>query len=120
MNLPANWRTAISGIGAVVFSALTVLAALPYTLGDIATIIPADWKPYVVTCGLIGTIGLRVWNSIAQKSKEVVGGSVQQTMSGAIAKPGTQTLVDQTLVATKASGESVTPEQQTTLNNLPQ
>jgi hypothetical protein len=118
MNLPANWKTSFSGIGAGIFSALTVMAALPDTLGSVSQIIPDKTKPTVVTIGLIGTIGLRVWNSLQQKQKNVTGGSVQQTISGKVADPGTQGLVDQTLLATKASGETLTQEQHDIVNDL--
>lgn len=54
-----NWKS----IGAAVASALTMLAALPYTLGDVATIIPPSWKPYVATVGIIAGFLLRSWNA---------------------------------------------------------
>ena len=60
-----NWRS----IGAAILSFLTILAALPYSLGELATLIPTEWKPKIVLAGLIGTVGLRVWNSI-QPPKE--------------------------------------------------
>jgi hypothetical protein len=119
MKLPANWKTTFSGIGAAIFGLLTIMAALPAQVGDLSTIIPEKYKSALITIGLIGGTGLKIWNSVAQKSKEVTGGSVQQTISGAKADPGTQTLVDQTLVATKKSGEEVSSEQQEVLNALP-
>lgn len=61
-----NWKTTISGILAALTSALTVIAGLPYQLGDIATIIPAVWKTRVVVAGLIATVILRAINSTAQ------------------------------------------------------
>lgn len=98
----ANWKTTVSGIGTAIFGLLTALAALPYQLGDIATVIPPEWKSKVVTAGIIGTVGLKIWNSVAQKSKEVTGGNVQQTLDGSPAQPGTQTLVDITKESPKA------------------
>ena len=49
----------LSRIGAAITSALTTLAALPYQLGDVATIIPVEWKNRVVIAGLIATVILR-------------------------------------------------------------
>ena len=57
-------------MGAAIFGALTILAALPYTLGDLATIIPPTWKPKIVMVGLVSTVGLRIWNSIVPKQAE--------------------------------------------------
>lgn len=34
---------------------LTVLAALPYQLGDLATLIPPDWKPVIALTGIIAS-----------------------------------------------------------------
>jgi hypothetical protein len=99
----ANWKTRVSGIGTAIFSALTVLAALPYSLGDLATVIPPSWKAKIVVGGLVGAFGLRVWNSVAQKSKEVTGGTVQQDTTGATASPhaqATSPLIDATREAT--------------------
>jgi len=49
----------LSRIGAAITSALTTLAALPYQLGDVATIIPVEWKTRIVVIGLIATVILR-------------------------------------------------------------
>lgn len=103
MKLPANWKTTFSGIGAAIFATLTVIAGLPYELGSVATIIAPQWKAKVVTAGLVATLLLKVWNAIAQKSKEVTGGSVQQTLDGSKAPAGNQTLVDLTKEATPKS-----------------
>ncbi len=101
----ANWKTTLSGIGSAIFSLLTVMAALPDTLGAISTIIPEQYKHYLVIVGLVGATGLKVWNSVAQKSKEVTGGTVQQTTSGAPAAAGTQNLVDMTVKATNETNQ---------------
>jgi hypothetical protein len=61
-----NWRSLLAAI----FSTLTILAALPYDLGNQATIIPPELKPKVVIIGLISTIILRIWNSIVPKQTE--------------------------------------------------
>jgi len=48
------------GYGAIVMSLLTALAAAPYTLGEVATIIPPDWKAKVFVVSAIATMILRV------------------------------------------------------------
>jgi hypothetical protein len=83
----ANWKTTLSGIGSAIFGLLTALAALPYQLGDVATIIPAEYKAKIFLWSAIATVGLRIWNSLQQKDKNVTGGSVQQTVNGAVAEP---------------------------------
>lgn len=51
---------------------LTVLAALPYELGSIATVIPPDWKPWVALSGLIAKLILsEIKNSNSQKVEDV-------------------------------------------------
>jgi len=55
-----NWRS----VGAAIAAGLTMLAALPYQLGDLATVIPPAWKAKVVVVGLVASVGLRLWNSI--------------------------------------------------------
>jgi hypothetical protein len=62
-----NWKTTISGIGAALTSALTTIAALPYQLGDGATIIPPAWKARVVIAGIISTVILKAINAYVQK-----------------------------------------------------
>lgn len=54
-----NWKI----VGATLTSLLTMLAALPYQLGDLATIIPPDWKAKVFVVGAIATVVLRLWNT---------------------------------------------------------
>ena len=117
--LGANWKTTVSGIGAMIFAALTALAGLPYTLGDVATIIPPEYKAKVFTASLIATAILKVWNSIVQKDRNVVGGTVQQTVNGTPVEPGKQDLVDATVKATVASGEHISPEQAAAVYNKP-
>lgn len=58
-----NPKTTWTGIASAAMAALTTLAALPYTLGDVATWIPPEWKPWVFKIGLVSTIALRVWKS---------------------------------------------------------
>ena len=100
--LGANWKTTVSGVGTAIFTLLTVLAALPYELGDIATIFPPQWKAKIAIAGAIAALILKVWNSVVQKDRNVTGGDVQQTLDGDKAPKGRQTLVDLTKEATPA------------------
>ena len=115
----ANWKTSVTMIGGTLMGALTFLSTVSYDQGAIAMVIPQAYKPWVAWIAGVSSLILFCYNGIKQKSKEVTGGSVQQTITGATASAGTQTLVDQTLVATKASNEPVTTEQQQVLNSLP-
>jgi len=49
-----------AGYGSIVMSLLTALAAAPYSLGEVATIIPPEWKQRVFVAGAIATLILRV------------------------------------------------------------
>lgn len=62
-----NWKTTLSGILAALTSALTAIAALPYQLGDVATIIPAEWKARVTVAGIVATVILKSINSAVQR-----------------------------------------------------
>jgi hypothetical protein len=64
--------TTWTGVSAAITGTLTVLAALPYQLGDAATIIPPDWKQGIVIAGLVATTILRIWNSVAQADEKKV------------------------------------------------
>lgn len=85
--LGANWKTSLTGIGTALFSCLTALSALPYTIGDLGNIIPPEYKAKLFAASLIATVVLRIWNSVLQKDKEVRGGVVDQDAKGNIAKP---------------------------------
>ena len=50
----------IAGYGSIFMSLLTALAAAPYSLGEVATIIPPDWKAKVFVAGAIATLLLRI------------------------------------------------------------
>lgn len=101
--LGANWWTtlwgSITAIAGVIAARPEVIAFLPDryegTVSGVAVFITA-------VAGIIFAHGV--------KSKEVTGGTVQQTISGSPAEPGTQDMVDLTVKATKESGENV-PEQ---------
>lgn len=96
MNI-ANWKTSLSGIGAAIFSLLTILAALPYETGGIAEIFPPDYKPKILVLSAIAAFALKVWNSMQQKDKDVTGGTVQQDTTGGIVPEHKASLVDQTI-----------------------
>lgn len=65
-----NWQTTVSGIGAAAFAVLTALAALPYQLGELATVIPSAYKEKIFVAAATATFILKVWNSIAQQDKK--------------------------------------------------
>ena len=50
----------LAGYGAIAMSLLTALAAAPYTLGEVAMIIPPHWKERVFVVGAIATLLLRI------------------------------------------------------------
>lgn len=60
-----NWKTTLSGIGVAFMSALAAIAALPYQLGDMSTIIPPAWKARVTAAAITAAFILRVINSMA-------------------------------------------------------
>lgn len=97
----ANWKTSISGIGSAVFGLLTLLAALPYQLGDIATIIPPEYKAKIFLYGAAATSALRIWNSLQQKDKSVTGGVVQQTANGSVAQATSSSVIETKQAAPK-------------------
>jgi hypothetical protein len=109
--LGANWATTVTMIGGVIGAALTFLSTVSYDQGPIALVIPTKYKPYVTYIAGSASLILFIWNGIRQKDKTVTGGSTMQTMSGAVAAAGTQTLVDETVKASIKSFEAVTPEQ---------
>lgn len=115
--LGANWQTTVSMIGGVLMGALTWLSTLSYDQGSIAMIIPIEYKPLVTKIAGIAALILFAWNGIKQKDKNVTGGVVQQTASGAVADPGTQSLVDATVIASINSGEPVTAEQRNAIRS---
>lgn len=74
----ANWKTTVSGIGAAIFALVSVLATLPYELGDAGNIFPPAYKAKIAVVGAIAALMLRVWNSFVQKDRNVTGGTIQQ------------------------------------------
>lgn len=71
--LGANWRTTLTGILTAITGALTGLAALPYELGDVATIIHPDAKPWLLKVSGVATIVLYILKSAMTKDGAVAG-----------------------------------------------
>lgn len=69
----ANYRTTLTGIGAVIMSALAAVAALPYQLGDVSLLIPPEWKAAVFKWSMIAATALKILNSIFTKANNVSG-----------------------------------------------
>lgn len=114
----ANWQTSVSMLGGLLMGALTFLSTISYDQGAIALVIPIEYKPLIVKIAGVSTLILFAWNGMVQKSWNVAGGTKQQTVSGAVADEGTQTLVDQTVKASIQSGDTaVTPEQKAAVNS---
>jgi hypothetical protein len=94
LHMGANWKTTLSGLATALSLTLTMLASLSYGIDSpLTNVLPPKVKGFVATVGIFSTAALHVWNAIQQKSKNVTGGSVQQTLTGDQV-PGTQTLVD--------------------------
>lgn len=68
-----NWRTTVSGIGAAICSALTLLTLLPQEMGDFANMIPPQYKSKVLFAAAFAAFLLKVWNSVAAKDAVVSG-----------------------------------------------
>lgn len=60
-------KTTLASIGVALTSTLTALAALPYTLGDVATIIPAEWKTRVFVASALATFILKVVQGVVSQ-----------------------------------------------------
>lgn len=60
-------KTTLASIGVALTSTLTALAALPYTLGDVATIIPVQWKTRVFVASALATFILKVVQGVVSQ-----------------------------------------------------
>lgn len=49
----------LAGYGAIAMSLLTALAGAPYALGDVATIIPPQWKEKLFVVSAISAVVLK-------------------------------------------------------------
>jgi hypothetical protein len=61
----------LAGYGSIIMSLLTALAAAPYSLGEVAMIIPSHWKERVFVVGAIATLILRVIRDNVHKKPPV-------------------------------------------------
>ncbi len=59
----ANYRTTLLGLGSAVFAFLTMLAAAPYELGEVAQFIPPEHKAKLFIASAIATMILRIWKN---------------------------------------------------------
>ena len=92
-----NWKTSLSAAGTAIMAALTFLSTVSYDQGPISMVIPVRYKPTVALIAGLSTLALWIYNGLQQKSKNVTGGSVQQTYEGKFVEAGKQDLVDATL-----------------------
>lgn len=67
-----NNTTTWTGIGTRIAAVLAFLAAAPYQLGEIATLMPPEWKPKILAISLVSGLVLGIWNSIAQADAKQV------------------------------------------------
>jgi hypothetical protein len=107
----ANWSTTASGL-------TTIICAIIHDKPQIIGWIPEPFRTVVWSLSEYIFFAGATAFVIQAKAKNVTGGTVQQTVSGAKADEGTMTMVDQTLLASKASGEILTPEQEAALAQI--
>ena len=72
-----NWKTGLSGTLDSIAYYLTLLAAAPYTLGDVAMYIPPDLKAVIFKYALYAGVALKILNSLQQKSRNVSGNAAR-------------------------------------------
>jgi hypothetical protein len=68
-----NFRTTLSGAGVAIMGLLAALAAAPYTLGDVAMIIPPEWKPALFKVSAVAAVILKIINASVTKDRAVSG-----------------------------------------------
>jgi hypothetical protein len=90
----SNWKTTLSGVGAAFVAMLAAFAALPYQLGDVATLIAPEWKARISVAGFIAAFVLRVIQSItaADANPQSPATSVMLTMPVVQAPPAPATI----------------------------
>lgn len=69
----ANWRTTITGWLETASWLLTFLAAAPYTLGEVASILPAEWKAPIFKVSACAAGILAFLNRSLAKDKSITG-----------------------------------------------
>jgi len=72
----ANWRTTLTGYGTAILATLAALAAAPYELGDLATIIPPEWKARLFAVSAAAAFVLKLVNAHVSKDAVVSGGTI--------------------------------------------
>lgn len=101
----ANWQTTIWG---GIFAVATAVSVQPVLIEPL----PDAIEGYVKMFCFIVVAASGVKFAVEAKSKNVTGGTTQQTANGNVAAAGTASRsMDQTVMASIKSGESVTPEQ---------
>jgi len=101
--LGANWWTTAWGF-------VTVGAGAIYAKPEIIAFLPDKAEPVISGVSFFITVIAGGVFAHGVKSKEVTGGTVQQTIAGNPARKGTQDMVDLTVKATAESGEQVPPQ----------
>lgn len=96
----ANWWTTLWG-------SITAIAGVISAKPDLVAFLPDRYETTVSGIAALITAVSGIIFAHGVKSKEVTGGTIQQTASGAPAQKGTQDLVDLTVKATEESGEEV-------------
>lgn len=71
--LGANWRTTLTGFLETTAWLLTFLAAAPYTLGEVANILPPQWKATIFKVSGIAAGLLALLNRSLAKDRSVTG-----------------------------------------------
>jgi hypothetical protein len=100
----ANWKTTVSGFIALATGAIALKPS-------IVDFIPQPWNGYIVGASNFIVFASGGAFALVTKDRNVTGGIVQQTVSGAVAKEGTQTLVDETVKSSVKSGEDISKAQ---------
>jgi len=62
-----NWKTTLASIGSALMSLLTVVAALPYSMGEVADILPPEWKPRVAIGAAVAAAILKVVQGVVSQ-----------------------------------------------------
>lgn len=62
-----NWKTTLTAAGAALLSLLAALAAAPAELGDVSTILPAEYKAKIFGAAALAAFALKVINGYHQK-----------------------------------------------------
>lgn len=69
----ANWRSSVTGLGTAIFGLLAFVSALPYTMGEVADILPPEWKPRIAIASAIAAAILKALQGGVSKDAVVTG-----------------------------------------------